>query len=163
MQSLDLLTSFGTTLQGHSSPRAPNCLRSLLKLCHNPTSPSVQSCFLHCSQALFQRMILNKPAWKYQGLTVPLLGKATCRSRSVSRKEALKWGCGSWTAHCPAGDELLECCNSVIVKTITWGELGWDTGGMEQFGSGNILDAWRIGGNNYYKDDGICLGIARNH
>lgn len=60
-------------------------------------SPSVQCCCPHCSQALFQRAFLNKPAaWKFQGPTMWFGGKPTYDTRSSPRKETLRWGFGSW-------------------------------------------------------------------
>lgn len=63
----------------------------------------------------------------------------------------------------PVGNELLDCCNYGTVKTITSSELRWDTGGKEYSGRDKSWMLERFGGNKYYKDNGICMGIARSH
>lgn len=124
----------------HSSSKAPDWLRPLLQLHHSSASSAVQSCFPYCSQALFQRALLNPPpAWKSPGLTLSFTGKPMWDARS-----SLGMGFWSWTTHWPDGNEPMKCYSHAIVKTFTRRELGWDNGEREYTGRGNILDAWEV-------------------
>ena len=75
----------GAAYLGHSSSIALNVQRPL-QLHHSSNSPSAQPCFLHCSQALFQRVPLTQsPAWKSQSLTMCFMGMSVCDTRSKVR------------------------------------------------------------------------------
>lgn len=88
-----------------------------------------------CSQALFQRALLNQPpARESLGLTMSFIGKPTWDARSSSGMGFL-----SWTTHWPDGNEPMKCDSHAIVKTFTRRELGGGNGEREYTEKGNTL------------------------